>query len=122
MTARLPSSNSQLVARLLARPDVQEELAEFARFVEQKRKAMTDDPTEIQRRLDATKARSALVGISEAAEILGVSKQRVSQLADLPSFPRPLARLRCGPVWGDAAVRSFAAIHRPNGAPKREAR
>jgi hypothetical protein len=40
-----------------------------------------------------------LAGVAEAAELLGVSKQRVSQLALTAGFPKPIGRARCGPIW-----------------------
>jgi len=40
-----------------------------------------------------------LVGLSEIAEILHVSRQRVFQLRERPDFPKPVAELRLGPVW-----------------------
>ena len=50
--------------------------------------------------------RPELVGVSEVAEVLGVSRQRVNELdrlAQRPTtrnpFPEPIARLRAGPVW-----------------------
>lgn len=48
-----------------------------------------------------------LVGVTEAAEILGVSKQRVSELARTDHFPTPLAILAGGPVWSEPTIRSF---------------
>lgn len=39
------------------------------------------------------------VGVGEAAEILGVSKQRVHQLTRAPGFPQPVMRLKATPVW-----------------------
>lgn len=50
-----------------------------------------------------------LVGVAETAEILRVSRQRVSELAKNRSFPRPVADLASGPVWIAAAVRSFGS-------------
>lgn len=41
----------------------------------------------------------ACVGVGEAAEILGVTKQRVHQLARVGSFPSPVMRLKATPVW-----------------------
>ncbi len=35
----------------------------------------------------------------ELAEMLGVSRQRVHQLATEPSFPAPIAHLKCGRIW-----------------------
>ena len=49
-----------------------------------------------------------LVGVAEVADLLGVSKQRVSELAKGHSFPRPLAELAAGPVWDLASLQRFA--------------
>lgn len=54
------------------------------------------------------------VGVGEAASILGVSKQRVAQLAQRPDFPEPAFRLRATPVWREADIRQFAAVRRSN--------
>lgn len=48
-----------------------------------------------------------LVGLSEIAEILGVSKQRVGQLRERDDFPRPVAELRSGPVWSRPMLDRF---------------
>ena len=40
-----------------------------------------------------------LVGISEIAEMLGVTNGRASQLAHETTFPKPLDRIKAGPVW-----------------------
>jgi transcriptional regulator with XRE-family HTH domain len=50
----------------------------------------------------------ALVGVAEIAARLGVSRQRVSELARSRGFPPALARLSAGPVWLEAAVDRFA--------------
>lgn len=50
---------------------------------------------------------SELVGIAEIGELLGVSRQRVTQLAKRDDFPAPIARLRMGPVWTLKAVRGW---------------
>lgn len=56
------------------------------------------------------------VGVGEAAEILGVSKQRVTQLAaENPDFPKPEFRLRATPVWQDHKIRQFAQNRRSRG-------
>jgi hypothetical protein len=47
------------------------------------------------------------VGLGEAAVLLGVSKQRVHQLAQQPGFPAPVLRLRATPVWRAADVRRY---------------
>lgn len=50
-----------------------------------------------------------LVGVTEAAAILGVSPQRVDQLArEKPLFPQPVAELGCGRVWTEASITGFA--------------
>lgn len=61
----------------------------------------------------------AVVGVGEAADILGVSKQRVAQLAQLADFPLPIYRLRATPVWKDAEIRKFAASRRRTPGPVR---
>ena len=48
-----------------------------------------------------------LVGLSELAAILGVSKQRVSELRRLDGFPHPLAQLAAGPVWARPMIQRF---------------
>lgn len=54
-----------------------------------------------------------LMGTSEVAEFLGVSRQRVLVLARQPSFPPPLAVLRMGNVWRAADIRRWAKQTRP---------
>ncbi|MEQ1701740.1 MAG: hypothetical protein ABMA25_16650 [Ilumatobacteraceae bacterium] len=61
----------------------------------------------------------ALVGISEAAELLGVSRQRAHAMAKTASFPPPIAELAAGPVYLETAVRAFAAHPRRSGRPPR---
>jgi secretion/DNA translocation related TadE-like protein len=48
-----------------------------------------------------------LVGLSELAAILGVSKQRVSELRRLDGFPHPIAQLAAGPVWARPMLQRF---------------
>jgi len=48
-----------------------------------------------------------LVGAAAAAQLLGVSRQRVGQLAERPDFPAPIARISAGPVWTRASVHAF---------------
>lgn len=51
-----------------------------------------------------------LVGIAEIAEILGVSTQRVGQLAEEHDrFPAPIGTLKAGRVYTRASVEAFAA-------------
>lgn len=49
-----------------------------------------------------------IIDATEAAEILGVTRQRVHQLLrDHSDFPRPLYHLRIGPLWLRAGVEAF---------------
>jgi len=48
------------------------------------------------------------MGISEIATLLGVSRQRVGQLAQHEDFPHPVARLAAGPIWDAADVERWA--------------
>jgi len=48
-----------------------------------------------------------LVGVSEIAKILGVSRQRVSALQSREGFPEPIVRLRSGPVWTRPSLNFF---------------
>lgn len=61
--------------------------------------------------VDAENARGALpemVGIGEVAELLGLSRQRASQVARSSRFPTPIAELKAGPVFTKASVERFA--------------
>lgn len=42
---------------------------------------------------------TALYGVSEASELLGVSKQAFSNWRSRGWLPRPIAELRSGPIW-----------------------
>jgi hypothetical protein len=63
----------------------------------------------------------ALIGAAEAADILGVTRQRIHQLHhDHPLFPPPVVELRMGPLWTLDSVRGFAARwERRPGRPRR---
>jgi hypothetical protein len=57
--------------------------------------------------LDASLSQSnfpVLVGVSELADLIGVSRQRASELAHSGSFPAPVATLASGPVWIEPAI------------------
>jgi predicted DNA-binding transcriptional regulator AlpA len=57
---------------------------------------------------------AGLVGPHEVGQMLGVSRQRVSQLAARGDFPTPVAVLRMGTVWRVEDVRAWAeATGRP---------
>jgi predicted DNA-binding transcriptional regulator AlpA len=54
-----------------------------------------------------------VVGSRDVAALLGVSRQRVGQLArDDPTFPRPVTQGSGGPIWYRAGVEVWAAGHR----------
>lgn len=58
---------------------------------------------------DNTAARwPELLGVTELADLLGVSKQRASELARSTSFPPPLMHLASGPVWVRPVVERFS--------------
>jgi predicted DNA-binding transcriptional regulator AlpA len=48
-----------------------------------------------------------LVGVAEIAELLGVSRQRVAQLASRQDFPRPVTVLAAGQIWQDREIRRW---------------
>jgi hypothetical protein len=58
---------------------------------------------------NATPNYPELVSATEAGEILGVSRQRVHQLAaEHADFPEPLHELGAGNLWTASAIRGFA--------------
>jgi len=60
--------------------------------------------------------------MTEVAGILGVSRQRVYQLAhDYPDFPAPVAMLASGRVWDRAAIEAWTEGH-PDRRPGRRRR
>jgi predicted DNA-binding transcriptional regulator AlpA len=50
-----------------------------------------------------------LMGAAEVAALLGVSRQRVNQLAHTPGFPEPVAVLDAGRIWLGLDIRRWAA-------------
>lgn len=48
-----------------------------------------------------------LVGVSEAAEILGWSKQQITVYVSRGKFPEPVQRLASGPVWKKEQIENF---------------
>lgn len=52
-----------------------------------------------------------LVGTSEIADLLGVSRQRVFQLSLEPHFPAPVASLTAGKFWRRSDVERWARDH-----------
>lgn len=55
---------------------------------------------------------SHLVGLSEIAAMLDVTRQRVGQLvSDYDDFPPPVADLASGRIWETVAVEAWANAH-----------
>jgi len=48
-----------------------------------------------------------VVGATEAARMLGVSRQRLYQLAERDDFPPPMVQLAAGPVWLANSIHAF---------------
>jgi prophage regulatory protein len=57
------------------------------------------------------KRRLRLVGTYEIGVMLGVSRQRVYQLTNDPTFPEPAAELRRGSVWLTEDIEAWMAKH-----------
>ncbi|HEV3231792.1 MAG TPA: hypothetical protein VG245_06030 [Candidatus Dormibacteraeota bacterium] len=76
---------------------------------------------DLEQRLSRSNAPD-LVGVAELATLLGVSRQRVSQLGDSNAFPRPVAQLAAGPVWLRQHVGRFVETwNRQPGRPRKAA-
>lgn len=58
-----------------------------------------------------------LMGTAEVAALLGISRQRVLQLAQQEGFPAPVAALKMGKIWRAGDIRQWAADRRPGGQP-----
>jgi len=57
---------------------------------------------------DATWIRTPLLGLTDIGKLLGVSRQRASQLAaEHPQFPPAVARAGVGPLYEEVAVLAF---------------
>jgi hypothetical protein len=65
--------------------------------------SMTD--TYLDRYLEEEPERYA--GVSEVAALIGVSRQRVSELRAKPGFPAPVAELSAGPIWKVSSLNRF---------------
>jgi predicted DNA-binding transcriptional regulator AlpA len=60
-----------------------------------------------------------LLGASEVANLLGVSRQRVYQLkTTYPTFPKPIVQLARGALWSGIEVDRWARQWRRNTTPK----
>lgn len=53
-----------------------------------------------------------LMGTAEVAAYLGVTRQRVLQLAKTEGFPEPLVVLSMGKVWDGTKIREWVALRR----------
>jgi chromosome partitioning protein len=51
---------------------------------------------------------SELLGVAEVAELLGVTRQAVTNWKSRGNFPDPIANLKSGPVWGSSDVLDWA--------------
>jgi len=49
----------------------------------------------------------SFLGVTEIGKVLGVTKQRISQLRSLPGFPEPAAELAAGPIWRASTLKRF---------------
>lgn len=64
-----------------------------------------------------------MVGVAEISEILGVSRQRVHQIAGVyDDFPAPIAELTAGRIWRKKDIEGWLKDHpqRPPGRPSRK--
>ena len=58
-----------------------------------------------------------MLAAAEIAQLLGLSRQRVTQLSAKPDFPAPIATLSVGKIWAYPdikawAVRTGRSVHR----------
>lgn len=54
-----------------------------------------------------------LLGTSEVAVVLGVSKQRIHALRKNKKFPQPIVNLAATPIWDRREIDVFLAEWRP---------
>jgi hypothetical protein len=94
-----------------------EDAAEFGHKIAQTtlepfRGCITQVRVRTEQRVDDELARPTiptLLGASEVAAMLGVSRQRVHQLhRENPAFPAPLVEVAMGPLWDEQAIDKFA--------------
>jgi hypothetical protein len=71
--------------------------------------ARLDILTEPYLELELEREPEEYAGVSEVAELFGVSRQRVSELRARDGFPEPIAELAAGPVWSVSSLKSFLA-------------
>lgn len=56
-----------------------------------------------------------LVGISEVAEIAGMSRSTIRVWRVRGHLPPPITELACGPIWHRQAIREWLRDFRPDG-------
>lgn len=56
-----------------------------------------------------------MCGLTEVAEILGVSRQRASQIVKSPEFPDPVQVIAAGSLWAQPEVKLYAESLPPAG-------
>lgn len=84
--------------------------------------ARIDVQEERYEELELAREPDRFVGVSEIAQLLGVSRQRVMQLRQRDDFPEPVAELAAGPVWRMFNLQRFIAEWpRKPGRPKKSA-
>lgn len=54
-----------------------------------------------------------ILGTSEVAEVLGVSKQRIHALRKMAEFPEPFKVLASTPLWDKKEIVAFLTSWRP---------
>jgi predicted DNA-binding transcriptional regulator AlpA len=54
-----------------------------------------------------------ILGTSEVAEVLDVSKQRISSLRQMVEFPEPIKQLASTPLWDRSDIIQFLSKWRP---------
>lgn len=64
------------------------------------------DEAELDRELEVPTYPNIL-GVSELAHLLGVTRQRASELARSKKFAEPLAVLASGPIWLESSIQRF---------------
>lgn len=63
-----------------------------------------------------------LVGVTEAAHLLGWDRRRVATYVERGTFPEPVAELASGRVWRAEDIAAFGATRRPRRRPTRSPR
>lgn len=53
-----------------------------------------------------------LVGLQEAAKLLGISKSTLSERRRAGTFPDPVVELACGPIWQRAQIEAHGTAYR----------